>query len=143
MSLAEHLANRRQEVHDRHRRQEEFPGTGWHPKDPNSPHHTDRKPISERPVAFQDDDQVYLAGEDADTVVSVLKEFAEEAGNAAPDRRAVALAENIERHLSRDDETVILTLPASKWNDLAHAMGCMGCDVCLADLHPPKPRKKK
>lgn len=104
---------------------ESVPGSGWHPDDADSQVRQRRKekPLSERPVAVQDDDRVYIVGADVATVKDALKAYLEK--HTAPP--TTALDAGIIRCSRRACEAGdVICLPTQDWNYVLNALLAQG-----------------
>jgi hypothetical protein len=141
----ENLETRRQEVVDWHKRLESVPDSPWSPEHPEMQRRLQRKErlLSERPVAFIDDDRVWLVGGDAETVTREVAEWLPQGqkgavpGGRGDHLHAVRCAERLGRGQGKVEGG--LCLDARTWNGLLYALAERGVHVVTADLNsPPK-----
>jgi len=135
------LNKRREDIITEHKAQEKY--------DPYWKAEAEKgRKISERPVAFQCDDEVVLVGECVPKVMTALSQFVIAHGDAyksldtAPPehhkRYGVAKAVSLlGRHGEEGPHE--LRVPQQAWNGLLFCLETMGVDVVLADgTHAPK-----
>lgn len=134
------LIERRQVIKERHLVLESVGGSGWHRKDPNSPHMLDEMLLSERPIAFIGDDDVIFVGECAERVEQGLKNFAQRYPlNRIPadNDQMMRSAKSVIAVLSRPQYEGRYVIPRGKWNDCAYALRVEGIICCSTSLEEP------
>lgn len=130
---------KRQAVIDRHKALEKKRGSGWHPADLGAERREERGelPLSERPVAFLDDDLVRVVGGCADRVVAALKAWLAAHGDAV-----TPASTTLERHAKlkvartlaayvRDGE---IAVPQQDWNGCMVALTAQNVQVVTTSI---------
>lgn len=121
----------RTKVIERHKTLEGVAGSGWHPDDSDSLTRARRKelPLSERPVAFLDDDRVKIVGDCAAFVLKKLNEYLAlgepGAGADALDRQAFKAAGRVVAAAGDD----AIDVGTQEWNALSHALAAVSVQV--------------
>ena len=133
------LAEKRQAILDDHKRQEKVRGSGWHPADDGALQREQRGEsfLSDRPVAFQDDDRVRVVGSCAERIKAAFASFVGKI-EANPSLVLISFGEKFQdtavkcckRALEQPGD---LCLSSQEWNYCAAALMVEGVQVVLTD----------
>lgn len=127
------LAVRRAEIVAAHKALEKVRGSGWHPADLGAEQREQRNelPLSERPIAFQDDDKVRMIGDCAKRVRVALAEWAKAAVTRPQTSYQAAVDRCVERVSKMNGD---IELATQEWNYLNHALTEAGVQTVLTTV---------